>query len=123
MPSYAYLDSLNQWRFTLAEYHAGHGHLTDARRLAMEMGRDPNSWEGSLVTALPRLMESRHYRNTRHGFYGGGETVDYVEEILNRYRMYARFVPRYPAPPDSVADFLEDVELLPGLVPEGPPPR
>jgi membrane-bound lytic murein transglycosylase F len=93
---YAYMDSLNQWRFTLAEYHAGHGHLTDARRLAMEMGRDPNSWENGMIKALPRLMERRYHSTTRHGFYGGAKTVDYVEEILNRYRMYTRLVDRYP---------------------------
>jgi membrane-bound lytic murein transglycosylase F len=94
--TYAYLDSLDRWRFTLAEYHAGHGHVTDARRLAIEMGRDPNSWEGSLNVTLPRLMDKRYFSKTRHGFYGGGKTVEYVEEILNRYRMYTRLVARNP---------------------------
>lgn len=95
--SYAYLDSLDRLRFTLAEYHAGHGHITDARRIAMEMGRDPNRWEGSLEITLPRLMERQHFSRTRHGFYGGAETVKYVEEILNRYRIYRRLVARDPA--------------------------
>jgi membrane-bound lytic murein transglycosylase F len=96
--SYAYLDSVDRWRFTLAEYHAGHGHVTDARRLAIEMGRDPNSWEGSLNITLPRLMERKHFSGTRHGFYGGAKTVEYVEEIINRYRMYTRLVARIPEP-------------------------
>ena len=96
--TYAYLDSLDRWRFTLAEYHAGHGHVTDARRLAIEMGRDPNSWEGSLNTTLPRLMDRKYFSKTRHGFYGGLKTVEYVEEILNRYRMYTRLVARNPEP-------------------------
>ena len=96
--TYAYLDSLNRWRFTLAEYHAGHGHVTDARRLAIEMGRDPNLWEGSLNLTLPRLMERKYFSGTRHGFYGGAKTVEYVEEIINRYRMYTRLVARIPEP-------------------------
>jgi len=96
--TYAYLDSLDRWRFTLAEYHAGHGHLTDARRLAIEMGRDPNRWDGSLNVTLPRLMDQKYFSGTRHGFYGGEKTVDYVEEIINRYRMYTRLVERYPEP-------------------------
>ena len=96
--NYAYLDSLDRWRFTLAEYHAGHGHVTDARRLAIEMGRDPNSWDGSLNLTLPRLMERKYFSRTRHGFYGGGKTVEYVEEIINRYRMYTRLVARRPEP-------------------------
>ncbi len=119
--SYAYLDSLDRLRFTLAEYHAGHGHVTDARRLAIEMGRNPNRWEGALAVTLPRLMERKHFSTTRHGFYGGGKTVSYVEEILNRYRMYMRLVKRYPAGPlDQFADDLTnsddaDLSALPDL--------
>ncbi|MCK9995460.1 MAG: transglycosylase SLT domain-containing protein [Candidatus Krumholzibacteria bacterium] len=96
--TYAYLDSLDRWRFTLAEYHAGHGHVTDARRMAIEMGRDPNKWDGSLNITLPRLMERKYFSKTRHGFYGGATTVEYVEEIINRYRMYTRLVARIPEP-------------------------
>jgi membrane-bound lytic murein transglycosylase F len=122
--SFAYLDSLDRWRFTLAVYHAGYGHVTDARRLAMDLGRDPNAWQGSLAHTLPLLMEHRHFRNMRHGYYGGAETVDYVEEILNRFRMYARFVPRFPAPPDTTPGAAQVQEILPGLVREDiPPPR
>jgi membrane-bound lytic murein transglycosylase F len=122
--SFAYLDSLDRWRFTLAVYHAGYGHVTDARRLAMDLGRDPNAWQGSLAHTLPLLMEHRHFRNMRHGYYGGAETVDYVEEILNRFRMYARFVPRFPAPPDTTPGAVQVQEILPGLVREDiPPPR
>lgn len=98
--SFAYLDSLDRWLFTLATYHAGIGHVTDARRLAMDMGRDPNHWEDGLAVTLPLLMQHRHYRNTRHGYYRGSETVDYVEEILNRFRNYCRFVERDPEPPE-----------------------
>jgi len=94
--SFAYLDSLERIRFTLAVYHAGYGHVTDARRIAMDLGRDPNVWSGSLDDALPRLMQRRWYDETRHGYYRGGETVRYVEEIMNRYAMYARLVPREP---------------------------
>ena len=94
---FAYLDSLERLRFTLAVYHAGIGHVTDARRLAMESGRDPNRWEGALDETLPRLAQRRWFSQTRHGYYRGDETVRYVEEILNRYRMYMRLVPLDPA--------------------------
>lgn len=94
---YAYLDSLDRTRFTLAEYHAGFGHINDARRLAMDLGRDPNAWSTGLATTLPLLMEPRWYGKTRHGFYGGRRTVTYVQEILGRYRAYMRLVPREPS--------------------------
>ena len=126
--SYAYLDSLDRWRFTLAEYHAGNGHVSDARRLAMDRGRDPNQWEDSLSETLPLLMQRKYFANTRHGFYRGAETVEYVEEILSRYRMYTRLVPRDPsALPDSVAIDLPtgqeaDLTTLPDLIDGQPPP-
>jgi len=128
--SFAYLDSLDRWRFTLATYHAGTGHVTDARRMAMDYGRDPNSWGNGLLITLPRLMQNRHYRNTRHGYYRGGETVDYVKEIMNRHRTYCRFVARDPkaAESDSLArDLLDgwdaDLSGLPDLIIEKPPPE
>ncbi|MEZ4388239.1 MAG: transporter substrate-binding domain-containing protein [Candidatus Krumholzibacteriia bacterium] len=99
---FAYLDSLDRLRFTLAAYHGGLGHVTDARRLAMDLGLDPDRWEGSLAETLPRLAQRRWYEETRHGYYRGDETVRYVEEILNRYRMYRRLVPLEPPAPAGV---------------------
>ncbi len=108
---FAYLDSLDRWRFTLATYHAGAGHVADARRLAMDLGRNPNQWAGSVAHTLELLMQRRYYSRTRHGFYRGAETVNYVEEILNRYRMYQRLVPmnRASARPDTVLPGLPDL--------------
>ena len=103
---FAYLDSLDRLRFTLAAYHAGIGHVTDARRLAMDIGLDPNRWDGGLAVTLPRKAQRRWYTDMRHGYYRGDETVRYVEDILNRYRMYMRLVPRDPdqsAPSDTLA--------------------
>jgi len=127
--SYAYLDSLDQLRFTLAEYHAGNGHICDARRIVMDRGGNPNKWKGALERALPRLMQKRCYTNTRHGFYRGTETVDYVEEIMNRYRMYMRLVPLDPkAVPDSLEANLhvgkaEDIAGIPGMESDRPDPQ
>lgn len=108
---HAYLDSLEQIRFTLAEYHAGIGHLTDARRIAMDLGRDPNAWEGSLAETLPLLTNERYHRRTRHGFYGGDRTVAYVKEILARYRAYTRIVPR-ETPPVAIDEPVDPVTPL-----------
>ncbi len=103
---FAYLDSLERLRFSLAVYHAGIGHVTDARRLAMDVNRDPNSWQSGLSETLPRLAQRRWYDQTRHGYYRGDETVRYVEEILSRYRMYMRLVPRTPEAAAVAADTL-----------------
>jgi membrane-bound lytic murein transglycosylase F len=63
--------------------------MVDARRLAMEQNKDPNKWE-NVEDGLLKLMDQRYYKNARHGFCRGIETVHYVREIRNRYQMYNR---------------------------------
>jgi membrane-bound lytic murein transglycosylase F len=99
--SYAYLDSLERWRFTLATYHAGAGHVADARRLAMELGRDPNRWHGSVDEMVKRLMQRRWYGRTRHGFLRGEKTVAYVEEIIGRCQTYMLLTLTAELPPEK----------------------
>ncbi len=86
---YSYLDSLNQWAFALATYNVGQGHMADARRLVIDQNRNPNEWD-NVADALLKLMQRRYYQNARYGFARGIETVQYVQEIKNRYRMYHR---------------------------------
>ncbi len=92
---FAYLDSLDRWAMTIAAYHSGRGHLNDARLLAMDAGLDPNKWWGNVEIGLQRKQERLHYRNTRHGFYRGTETVDYVRNIFYRTRCYRELLSRY----------------------------
>lgn len=84
---YAYMDSTNQWAFALATYNSGMGHIADARRLAIDSNKDPNDWE-DVSEALLKLMQRRYNQDARHGFARGIETVQYVNEIKNRYRTY-----------------------------------
>ena len=91
MDHYAYLDSTNQVAFALATYNAGMGHVADARRLAIDQNKDPNEWE-NVADALLKLMQRRHYQQARHGFARGIETVQYVDEIMNRYRTYETII-------------------------------
>ncbi|MEX2574029.1 MAG: transglycosylase SLT domain-containing protein, partial [Balneolaceae bacterium] len=86
---YSYLDSLNQWSLALATYNVGKGHMADARRLVIDQDKDPNKWE-NVADALLKLMQRRNYQNARYGYARGIETVQYVEEIKNRYRTYDR---------------------------------
>ena len=84
---YAYMDSTNQWKFALAAYNAGPGHVADARRLAIDHNKDPNKWE-NVADALLKLMQRKYYQNARYGFCRGIETVRYVKEITSRYQTY-----------------------------------
>ncbi len=84
---YAHLDSLNRYSMALANYNVGMGHVADARILAAQLGNDPDEWE-HIADALLKLMHRKYYQHARYGFKRGIETVNYVEDILNRYRRY-----------------------------------
>lgn len=84
---YSYMDTTNQWKFALATYNAGMGHLADARRLSIDQNDNPNEWN-NISTSLLKLMQRRYYQNARYGFCRGIETVRYVNEIMNRYQTY-----------------------------------
>lgn len=84
---YSYMDTTNQWAFSLAAYNAGQGHVADARRLAIDHNKDPNEWE-NVADALLKLMQRKYYKNARHGFCRGIETVRYVQEVMNRHKTY-----------------------------------
>jgi membrane-bound lytic murein transglycosylase F len=84
---YAHLDSLNRYSLALANYNVGMGHIADARHLAAQLGNDPDEWE-NVADALLRLMHRKYYQHARYGFKRGIETVNYVEDIMDRYGRY-----------------------------------
>lgn len=108
--AYAYVDSLDRWAFALATYHAGEGRIGDARRLALDVGKDPNRWQGAVTFGLTLLERGPDPRRARYGPYPGSLTVSYVQSVLSRYRHYMRLAPENggeegkeddPAPPDE----------------------
>ena len=78
--------------FTLAGYNAGHGHVRDARRLARELGYDPNRWFRNVELAMLKLAEPEYSRRARHGYVRGTEPVRYVREIRQRFQAYTRLL-------------------------------
>lgn len=85
---YSYLDSTNQWALSLATYNAGLGHIADARRIVIDRNKNPNEWE-NVADALLKLMRHQYYQHARYGFCRGIETVQYVNEVMNRYSTYS----------------------------------
>lgn len=74
--------------FTLAAYNAGHGHVRDARNLAARLGKNPDLWFGNVEVAMLMLSQPEYYRQARFGYVRGGEPVNYVREIRERYLGY-----------------------------------
>lgn len=74
--------------FALASYNAGYGHLSDARRLAVQLGRDPDRWFDEVEEVMPLLARAEYHRATRYGYCRCGEPVNYVRRVRETYRAY-----------------------------------
>jgi membrane-bound lytic murein transglycosylase F len=66
----------------LASYNIGRGHLLDARQLARDLGKNPNSWS-DMREVLPLKADKRYYPSTRYGYARGYEPVHFVQRIRN----------------------------------------
>jgi len=82
------LDASNRVFFALASYNAGAGHVMDARILARQMGRNPNLWFGHVEDAMRLLSKPEYARRAKCGFVRGQEPINYVRQIVARYRTY-----------------------------------
>ena len=65
---------------TLAAYNIGYGHLEDARVLAQNAGRDPDTWV-AVKEKLPLLAQERWFIKTRRGYARGWEPVGFVRNV------------------------------------------
>ncbi|TLM78126.1 transporter substrate-binding domain-containing protein [Microbulbifer harenosus] len=83
------LPTIEKLWFTLASYNAGYGHLLDARRLAAELGLDPNVWFGNVEVAMLKLSEPQYFTKARYGYVRGAEPAQYVRNISGLYNAYA----------------------------------
>jgi membrane-bound lytic murein transglycosylase F len=90
--------------FTLAAYNAGAGHVHDARRLAAQIGLDPDRWFDHTEQAM-LLLSKRHYaKKARYGYVNGREPVNYVRDIRQRFEAYidlSRDVAQTPEDPET----------------------
>jgi len=65
---------------TVAAYNVGFGHLEDARIIAQQRGKDPDSWV-DVRQQLPLLAQERWYTRARRGYARGWEPVQFVDRI------------------------------------------
>lgn len=92
--------------FALASYNAGYGHLLDARRLARELGKDPDQWFGHVEEAMLLLSRPEYYKRARYGFVRGGQPVHYVDNIKKYYGAYVEVLASDgPGQPSRTAAF------------------
>ncbi len=103
------LDVRDRLWFALASYNAGLGHVRDARRLAKQLGLNPDRWFGHVEQAMLKLSRKQYYRKAKHGFVRGREPVRYVRDIRDRYRAYVALSKDWP-PPDATPPLRPEAE-------------
>ncbi|MGB7919882.1 MAG: membrane-bound lytic murein transglycosylase MltF [Desulfobacterales bacterium] len=74
----------------LAAYNVGLGHLEDAQKLAVALGKDPKAWSDIRAT-LPLLRLKKYYRGLMHGYARGAEPVSYVDRIRTYHKILTRW--------------------------------
>jgi membrane-bound lytic murein transglycosylase F len=77
----------------IASYNVGPGHIFDARKLAVEMGLDPDRWAGSVETAMLILDDTEVARGFSSGVCNCRRAVGYTRRILRRYGAYTEQFP------------------------------
>jgi len=77
----------------IASYNVGPRHVFDARRLAAEMGLDPDRWRGNVETAMVLLDDPEVARAFPAGVCRCRRAVGYTRRILRRYQAYAEVFP------------------------------
>jgi membrane-bound lytic murein transglycosylase F len=85
-------DPIERYRFALAAYNSGFGHVDDARRLARGDHKDAAKWR-EVAAYLLKLADRKYAAKARFGYCRGSEPVEYVRHIDERYTGYAQLVP------------------------------
>jgi membrane-bound lytic murein transglycosylase F len=81
-------------KFILASYNAGPGHIFDAIRLADKKGKDPSKWHGNVDEYLLKKSNPLYYQDpvVKYGYCRGTETINYVNQVLDRYNHYRNII-------------------------------
>ncbi|MCB9018119.1 MAG: transporter substrate-binding domain-containing protein [Prevotellaceae bacterium] len=83
-------DRQERYKFILASYNAGVGHVRDAMALAEKFGKNSKKWDGN-VDEYILLKSNPEYFNdpvVKHGYLRGEEVCNFVSEIMIRYHEY-----------------------------------
>ncbi len=93
MDKFADLELSDRVAMAIASYNVGPRHVSDARRLAGEMGFDPDRWRGNVETAMLILDDAEVARRFPAGVCRCRRAVGYTRRILRRYRAYTEQFP------------------------------
>lgn len=82
-------DSLNAALIAIATYNCGEGRMEDIMNLTEKLGHNSLVWD-TLATVVPLLQKKDYYTDpvVKLGKFKGRETIEYMEQIKERYLQY-----------------------------------
>jgi membrane-bound lytic murein transglycosylase F len=82
-------------KFVLAAYNVGIGHVIDAQLLAKKYGKDMTKWD-EVKEFLRNKSKPQYYNDplVKFGYCGGVQTINYVSEIIGRFKHYKNITSR-----------------------------
>lgn len=89
-----YIDDIKeQYKFIIASYNAGQGHVLDAMKLAEKYDKDPQKWDENVAFYLLLKSKPNYYKDpvVQSGYCRGGEPVNYVNSISEQFEIYKQF--------------------------------
>jgi len=82
-------DEVERLYFIASSYNAGRGHIFDAQRLAIKQKEDHNKWENvSKYLILKSQIEFATDSVVKWGYFPGAHTVNYTQQVMDRYFAY-----------------------------------
>jgi membrane-bound lytic murein transglycosylase F len=83
-------DPQERINFILASYNIGPGHILDAQKIAVKLGKNPLRWFNNVDSCLLSKSDPQHYRdpNILFGYCKGKETYAFVQEVITRFHHY-----------------------------------
>jgi membrane-bound lytic murein transglycosylase F len=83
-------DENEQIKFILASYNSGIAHILDAQALANKYGKNPYLWDGNVVECLKWKRLPEYYNDSvcKYGYFRGTETLNYVDQVIKRWKYY-----------------------------------
>ncbi len=81
-------------KFILASYNVGHGHVSDARKLAKKYGKSSIIWDDNVDIFIQKKSDPDYYKDpvVKYGYCRGKEPYDYVKKITKRYKRFKQII-------------------------------
>jgi len=81
-------------KFILASYNVGHGHVSDAQKLAKKYGKSSVIWDDNVDIFIQKKSDPDYYKDpvVKYGYCRGKEPYDYVKKITTRYNRFKQMI-------------------------------